>query len=167
MSGASATIVISSVGRRSRIRSASDARRMRSSALDVRCGITRRVTRRAVATDATPSATSAASTRHDLGAEVRGVVEVLAQAPVALRRRARLGRRLDDDREQRRAQDRGGRRRPAQGARRGRRRIDEHEDPFADRLAQPCGPDVLELGVDASGDEPQGQLAQRRQVRSR
>ena len=39
------------------------------------------------------------------------------------------------------------------------------EDALADRLSQPRGPDVLELRIHASGDEAEGQLAQRGQVR--
>ncbi len=138
---------------------------MRSIALDVRCGITSLVAPGTeVATDTTLGdvvglehfTISARRSWHRRG--------TMRKEPVAHPTTNIASAGVDDNSQQRRPQDRGGRRRSAQGPGRGGRRVHEHQDPFADRLPQPCGPDVLELRIDAAGDEPQGQLAQRRQV---
>ena len=162
-SRASATIVTSSVGSCSRIRSASGERRTRSSALDVRCGITSRVTRRDFANWTTPSAASFASIRttsapRSVASSRYSRMRRFSSDGAAARRCG-----LDPQRDEWRAQDGRRRRRATERSRCRRRRVHQDEDAFAQRPGRRT--DALELRVDPAGDEPQRQLAQRGQVR--
>ena len=164
-SRASATIVISSVGRSARIRSASGDLRTRSSAR-----------RRPVRDDQTRHAPRLGDRGHalrdvgrldhqDLGPEVGRVVEQLPDPAHPLGGGAFIGRGRDDDRQQRGAQHRGGRGGPSQGARRGRCVVEQDEDALAHALDRPGRSGPLELRIHAAGHEPERELAESGQVR--
>ena len=103
----------------------------------------------------------------DLGAEVLGVVDVLAQVAFPVERAALVGRRLDDDGQEWRMEGAGQGSPATERGAADRGLVDRDRDSIGDGPPSHAGArsDLRELLVDLPGDEAEGELPERGQVR--